>query len=100
MKMNFGSKKPSTRFLNGVSKWCSNLQKTKGKWFLKWEIEPLKEYYINHLLYHEVGHHVDWYNRIWSKANAKQLEEFADQYAIQKTATATHVFNKLQKQNR
>jgi hypothetical protein len=49
------------------------------------------------LLYHEVGHHIDKYHRLWSKANNRQVEEFADQYAIQKTATATHIFNKLQK---
>ena len=39
---------------------------------------------------------VDWYFRHWSKGNLKQVEEFAIQYAIQKTATATYVFNQLE----
>ena len=96
--MNLGSKKPSGRKLKELSKWCTDLQKNKGKWFLKWNQDSLREYYINHLLYHEVGHHVDWYSRHWSMANSKQTEEFADQYAIQKTATATHIFKELKKQ--
>lgn len=50
----------------------------------------------NYLLYQEIGHHVDWYYRHWSKANLKQVEDFADQYAIQKSATATYIFNKLE----
>lgn len=52
---------------------------------------------IEHLRYHEVGHHVDWYRRHWSKANLREVEEAADQYAVRFAKTATHVFNRLQK---
>ena len=27
-----------------------------------------ENFYIQHLLYHVVGHHVDWYFRHWSRA--------------------------------
>jgi len=36
-------------------------------------------------LFHEIGHHLDWYARHWSKANSSILEEAADQYAFSKT---------------
>lgn len=95
MLMQFGSKKPSVRKLKEVAKWCNDLQYIKGNWVLKWQPDALRQYYISHLLYHEVGHHIDWYNRHWSAANTKQLESFADQYAIQKTVTAVQVFDGL-----
>lgn len=97
MVMDLGSKKPSARKIKELSKWCKNLSNFQGRWCLQWDAGALREYYINNLLYHEVGHHVDWYNRHWSAANNKKLESFADQYAIQKTATATQVFNRLKK---
>jgi hypothetical protein len=97
LTLDLGNKKPSSRKLKELSKWCKNINNVKGRWSLKWDLDSLREYYIGNLLYHEVGHHVDWYNRHWSAANNKQLEEFADQYAIQKTATATRILNKLQK---
>jgi len=42
----------------------------------------LRKYYINHLLYYEVGHHIDCCTRLLSYSNFKQVDEFADQYAI------------------
>ncbi len=99
MKMVLGKKKPSARFLKELKKWNASIECIKGGWIARWDIASLRSWYINCLLYHEVGHHVDWYNRHWSKANSKKLEEFAEQYAMQKTATATHVFNKLFKED-
>lgn len=95
MKMIIGKKKPSTKFKKELQKCGAIIEKSKGIWIAKWDIDSLRLWYVNSLLYHEVGHHVDWYNRHWSKANIKQIEDFADQYAIQKTATATHVINKM-----
>jgi len=96
MKQNLGEKKPSQRTLNEYAKYNGNVIKSGNKWFCSWEISNLRKFYINCLLYHEVGHHIDWYYRNWSKANTKQLEDFANEYAIQKTSTATYVFNKLE----
>ena len=48
-------------------------------------------------LYHEVGHHVDWFGRHWSKANKRQAEEYADQYAMKFTKTGTYVLNRMNK---
>ena len=98
MVVKLGAKKPSRRKMKELGKWCDDISIKNGIWCAKWNLSELRGYYINVLLYHEVGHHIDWYYRNWSKANNKQVEEFADQYAMQKTATATYVLNKLNNQ--
>ncbi len=95
MLLSYGAKKPSNKILNEAEKFNAKIIKKGKTWFSKWTIEGLRKFYIQHLLYHEVGHHIDWYNRQWSKANSKTVEEYADQYAMAKTATATHIFNRL-----
>ncbi|WP_020407701.1 hypothetical protein [Hahella ganghwensis] len=96
MMMNLGPRKPSSRTLKELKNWHCDLQNKDGTWQAKWQLPFLRQYYINNILYHEVGHHIDQYFRHWSKANHRQIEEFADQYAIQRTTTATHVFNHLE----
>ena len=98
MVVKLGAKKPSRRKMNELGKWCADISIKNGVWRAKWNLSELRAYYINALLYHEVRHHIDWYYRNWSKANNKQIEEYADQYAMQKTATATYVLNKLNNQ--
>ena len=68
-----------------------------GQWVSKWGHVGLRRFYVEALIYHEVGHHVDWYARRWSKANARAIESAADEYAMQRTATAVHVLNKIEK---
>ncbi|MBQ4809743.1 hypothetical protein J8M20_00260 [Pseudoalteromonas luteoviolacea] len=95
LKMELSTKKPAAKKVREIHRFCNQLQKDKDGWFIQWDLNALRKYYINSLLYHEVGHHVDWYSRHWSRANNKQVEEFANQYAIQKTALTTQVINKL-----
>ena len=92
------SYKPNNHFLNEARRFGFQVIKNKRGWTVRPTLPQLRHYYIQNLLYHEVGHHVDWYNRQWSKANRKQLEDYADQYAIQKAATAKQVFIRLKKQ--
>lgn len=93
----FGKTKPSQRAINEYHRFCPNeLKKVNGQWVLKWTLSSLKQYNI-HILYHEVGHHIDWYFRQWSKANHKQVEEFADHYAFQKEAIRNNIYNFLNK---
>ena len=91
------SKKPSNRRIKENLKYGIPLEKRNDSWVFQWNLTALRKFYINGLLYHEVGHHVDWYFRNWSKANSKQLEDFADQYAVQKSTTGTQVFNLIEK---
>lgn len=89
--------RPSNRVVRDMERFEISMGRRGGVWQIAPSIPQLRRFYIQHLLYHEVGHHIDWYTRHWSAANLSQVEEFADQYAIQKTATAMHVFNRLEK---
>ncbi len=91
MLLRFGEKKPSKRKLREYAAWDPELIKDGGEWSLRWNEAQLRLFYLQHLLLHEVGHHVDYFTRHWSKANRKQVEEFADQYAVEWSAIATTV---------
>lgn len=95
MVVKLGVKKPSRRRMKELGKWCADISIQNGVWCAKWSLSELRGYYINALLYNVVGYHIDRYYRNWSKANNRQSKEFADQYAMRKTATATYVLNKL-----
>lgn len=90
--LRFGARKPSQRKLREYSPWSPELIKDGPDWCLRWSEASLRLFYLQHLLLHEIGHHVDFFYRRWSKANDKQVEEFANQYAVEWSAVATTVF--------
>lgn len=92
-------RKPSNRIVNDYGRFGVEVKRKGNIWFAKPSLLQLRKFYIEYLLYHEVGHHVDWYYRHWSKANAKITEDYADQFALQLTTTASRVLNKLEKLN-
>lgn len=96
LTFSFGTNRPSNAGLNDARRFGAQVKKAGKEWVAFWTQPALRRFYL-HILYHEVGHHVDWYHRHWSAANGRQLEEAAEQYAYAKTATAHHVFNRLQK---
>ncbi len=96
-KLRFGSRRPTGKVLRAYEKWDPELLQEDGKWCLYFGEDQLRHLCVEFLLYHEVGHHIDWYQRHWSKANSRQCEEFADQYAMERTKTATYVCNQLNK---
>ena len=98
--LRFGKRRPSGRQIKLYSEWTADLFQEDGIWCLRWTNDALRHMYIKHLLYHEVGHHIDWYNRQWSNANRKQVEDFADQYAVSWSKTATDVYNHIQKNHK
>jgi hypothetical protein len=84
LKMIFGAQKPLKKELNLYSNWCRNLRfdEKKNVWYLKWEVEKVRDYYLNFLLLHELGHFVESvYQSFWSKANERKSENFADNFA-------------------
>ena len=93
-----GREKPDSKAVASYSACAATPFRSRGWWYIKFTREQLKLFYVQHLLYHEVGHHVDWYFRHWSKANRKKIEEFADQFAFQKARTANHVIRKFNTQ--
>jgi hypothetical protein len=41
--------------------WCRDVRfdEKKNVWYLKWEVEKVRDYYLNFLLLHELGHFVE-----------------------------------------
>lgn len=76
-------RKPSLRQVRQYQRFNAQLINERGRWYIYLDGENLKRFYLEHLFLHEVGHHIDWYYRHWSKANRKQCEEYADQYAVE-----------------
>lgn len=87
-----GTRKPSARVLKLYEPYSEALVHGADGWCLEFTDMALKDLYTEFLLFHEVGHHIDWYTRHWSKANKKQLEEFADQYAFERTSLRTTTY--------
>lgn len=84
LKMIFGTKKPLKKELNLYSDWCKDLHFDEKKkfWFLQWQEETIRDYYLNFLLLHEIGHFVESvYQRFWSKAGECKSENFANNFA-------------------
>jgi hypothetical protein len=82
-KMLFGKIKPLNKQLSFYKPYCTDLRQEKDSWYLQWTEEEMKKYFLEKLLLHEIGYCVDFvYQRHWSKANQKQIEDFADSYAV------------------
>ncbi len=83
-KILFGKNKPTSKQLSFYKGYSSDLQQGKEGWYLQFTKEAMKQYILERLLLHEVGHCVDYmYQRYWSKANRdKQVEDAANSYAM------------------
>lgn len=84
-----GRRKPHPQSVASYLRFGAEVRCDHGRWYVEFSAADLKRFYIEHLFCHEVGHHVDWYTRHWSKANSRSAEEFADQYAVQWAPGAT-----------
>lgn len=91
-----GKDRPPAKLLAEYEKWSPGLVRRDGAWRLRFEPRELKALFVEHLLFHEVGHHIDWFQRHWSAANIRECEEFANQYAMARSATATKVIDRLE----
>jgi hypothetical protein len=89
MLLRFGEKKPSRRRLRSLTRWGPELAQDSQGWLLRWNEAQLRKFYIEDLLLHEIGHHIDFYCRQWSKANVRTCEAFAYQFAVQWSAAGT-----------
>ncbi len=82
-KMLFGQTKPMAKELGFYKTYCTDLQRDKKGWYLQWTEQKMKQFFLEKLLLHEIGHCVDYiYQRQWSNANKKKVEDFADNYAV------------------
>ena len=93
--LHLGRRPPTKRIARDYEKFGASISNRRGSWYAKFGDAGLKRFYIEHLLLHEIGHHVDWYLRHWGKANSKAMEEAADQYAIAWSGSVKQVVNHL-----
>lgn len=82
-----GPTKPAKAILHSFAPWTTDLRKVDGEWCLKWGADALERYCLDHLIAHEVGHHLDQYAHGWTPANRRQTEARADSYAAMWTAS-------------
>ncbi|MBS1785382.1 MAG: hypothetical protein JST24_08135 [Acidobacteria bacterium] len=92
--LSLGAQKPQQKVVRAYSKFGAEIFLSGGCWYARFPEERLRDFYIQHLLLHEFAHHLDWYNRRWSKANQKQTEEFANQYAVRWGSSAIEVLDR------
>jgi hypothetical protein len=97
MLLSNGRDKPSAKWRRDSAKFDAETFEARGWWYTRFDLDGLRRFYVEYLLFHEVGHHVDWYSRQWTPANRRQCEEFANQYAASFSRTATYVLNRLDK---
>lgn len=90
-----GSKKPDAKTKRAYVRFGAEISDSAGNWYARFTEPELRRFYIEHLLFHEFAHHIDWYRRHWSKANRKQVEDFANQYAVRWSSVATEILSRL-----
>jgi hypothetical protein len=86
LRLFISKKPPSLRQLKPYANYTTNLIETPDGWYLEWTLPQLKNFYIEVLLYHEIGHHIDCYRRRWTPATQGIVEEYANQYAFEHTS--------------
>lgn len=95
MVLRYGTTRPSQKKTKEIERYGARIEKIGNEWVSQWDLESVRKFYIQGLLCHQIGRHVDWYNRLWSAANRSETEEYADQYAISKTASAMRVYRQI-----
>ena len=87
-----GAKQPTPTRRRILRQYGAELSFRNGAWISKWTAPSLKNFYIENLLFHEIGFHVDYYYRNWSKANGRAVESVASQYAFSMTTKRSEVY--------
>lgn len=99
MILRFGKKRPPNSAFNEARDYGIKVEQVRGQWQAQWNLKAIKRFYIKGLLFYTIGHHIDSYYRVNSKAITRTDSNYPTQYATAKTALATHVFQKLEKVN-
>lgn len=94
-----GRDKPTGRMVKEYTRFGAMPFRSKGWWYAEFSPEELRRFNV-HVLYHELGHHVDWYYRHWSKANRRVTEEAAEQYAMGYSKTGAEVLQRMDQKAR
>jgi hypothetical protein len=78
--------RPKDHQLKLYANYTTSLIETDDGWFLEWTLPALRDFYIETLLFHEIGHNVESYRKYWTVMSSRSSEEFANQYAYERTS--------------
>jgi hypothetical protein len=59
LRWSYGDRKPNPALAQERLEFGAYWQKVDNEWFLCWDKDSLKEYILNHILLHEIGHSLD-----------------------------------------
>jgi hypothetical protein len=94
-RIELGLTRPKRPWVERTARFGARTYADAGRWFTEFDELGLRRFYVEHLLYHEVGHHVDWYTRQWTDTNVDECERAADEYAASFSKTATFVVDRM-----
>lgn len=92
MCLELGPKKPRPSLLQRYAPFTADLVHRSGTWSLRFDEEGIRRFYIQRILFHQLGLYVDFRKRHWSQANRRATEDFADQFAAQMSAQGPFLF--------
>ncbi len=81
-QMLLGPRRPTKGQLRRYARWEPELVATDEGYALQWSESALRDFYLEGLLLHELGHHCDSPSRLRNRAQARQAESFADTYSV------------------
>lgn len=70
------SYKPKESQVNFFKPFCDRWKEEDGSWYLDWEPEEVRRYYLYQVFLHELGHINDW-----SRTSQSKREKYADSFA-------------------
>ena len=59
LRWNYGRRKPNPAFAQERVEFGAYWKKIDHEWFLCWDEDSLRDYILNHVLLHEIGHSLD-----------------------------------------
>lgn len=82
LRMRMGKNKPVKSRLRYYSSFTTDLREDVNGWYLQWDREQIKRYYLERLLLFQIGNAVEsHYQRFWSKAAGDKTDKRADNWA-------------------
>ncbi|MGV8125450.1 MAG: hypothetical protein AB9903_19605 [Vulcanimicrobiota bacterium] len=73
------TEKPPESILREYSRFGARWDKLGDAWYCYWKLDHYKRYILEHVLFHELGHHIDDFH---SERRSFGKEKFAERYAL------------------
>ncbi|MEO1229831.1 MAG: hypothetical protein AAFZ18_13065 [Myxococcota bacterium] len=93
----FGAKAPQGDTRRDYERFGAQIVRRGECWYGEFSDVALRRFYLEYLLFHEIGHHLDGQRRHWSRAHRRACEEAADQYALSWAKAAAHALHRIEK---